>query len=311
MVSSSTDLAARKLRRRLRGASLQLASAIALLGVALFSACSQSGAAFLADNEASSDVTRGAGTGGWSGSGSINIESAAASAGAGGEAKPPSYANGSYSYLCGGSNAECMPGTGDCTPGGNPNMNPDAGATGSVRACQLIAENGKVTAQCVEAGTFNAGDACENAAHCSATLGCVNTMSGGTSGGICRPYCCDDVELCPRDSYCAPLRMAEAALKIPVCTPVKKCKVLDDSTCDNGQVCTIVRNDGTTSCVDPGTGTRDEACPCASGHVCSKITNTCRKLCHLGNDATDCEGGGTCQGGVMGYPEGIGTCTGY
>jgi hypothetical protein len=306
MVSSSTALTARKPRRHLRGASLQLAAAIGFVGATLLSSCAQfasDAGAVTNDDPRGSDI----GAGGRTGTGSGSIEGASAASGADGTMKPPSYANGSYSYLCGGSSAECMPGTGDCTPGGNPNMNSDAGTGESVRACQLTAENDKVTAQCAEAGTFKAGDPCENTAQCSAALGCVTT----TSGGICRPYCCDDVELCPTDTYCAPLQMAEAPLKIPVCTLVKKCKVLDDSICDNGQVCTIVRNDGTTSCVDPGPGRLDEACPCAGGYVCSKITNTCRKLCHIGNDTIDCEGGGTCQGGVMGYPQGIGTCTGY
>jgi hypothetical protein len=104
--------------------------------------------------------------------------------------------------------------------------------------------------------------------------------------------------------------MAEAAVKIPVCLPVQKCKPLEDQTCSSGQTCTIVRDDGTTSCVDPGDGARGEACPCAAGFVCSKVNNTCLKLCRIGKDATDC-GVGSCQGGVMAYPEGIGICVGY
>ena len=144
-------------------------------------------------------------------------------------------------------------------------------------------------------------------AHCANGLGCVTTASGG----ICRQYCCADVEACPEDSYCAPTMMAEAPIPIPVCTPVQKCSLLDDSSCKNGQVCTIVRDKGTTSCVDPGIGQRGEPCPCAAGYVCAKLTNTCLKLCHIGEDATDCEGGGACQGGVMGFPSGIGICVGY
>ena len=73
-------------------------------------------------------------------------------------------------------------------------------------------------------------------------------------------------------------------------------------------MCTIVRNDGTTSCVTPGTGKRGAKCPCAGGYVCAPATNSCVKLCRIGNDAADCEGGGACQGGVMVYPEGFGVC---
>jgi hypothetical protein len=289
----------------LRRASALLVPALVLLGAALLQSCANIEASGFAD---ATDI-RGNGAGGasgWSEPGATTAASAAATGGGGGVKQPP-YADGSYAYLCGGSNAECMPGTPDCTPGGNPNMNSDAGVIDNVRACQLTAESGELSAKCVESGTLNNGDPCQNAAYCSATLGCVVT---GTGANICRPYCCDDVEACPVDTYCAPTQMAEAPLKIPVCTPVKKCKLLDDSTCDPGQACTIVRSAGTTSCVEPGAGKRDEPCPCASGHVCSKITNACLKLCHIGNDATDCEGG-TCQGGVAGYPEGIGICVAF
>ena len=143
-------------------------------------------------------------------------------------------------------------------------------------------------------------------ADCGVGLACVATASSG----LCRPYCCGQVEECPIDTYCAPTAMAESAIEIPVCLPAYKCKVLDEATCPTGQTCTIVRDDGTTSCVEVGEGVRGDACPCAPGHVCSKFTNTCLKLCHIGNDAEDC-GAGSCQGGVMAYPEGIGICAGY
>ena len=78
----------------------------------------------------------------------------------------------------------------------------------------------------------------------------------------------------------------------------------------NGQTCTIVRDDGTTSCLDPGQGTTDEICPCAAGYYCSPTSNTCLKLCHTINpDPQECGPNGGCQGGVDGpYPEGFGTC---
>jgi hypothetical protein len=256
-------------------------------------------------NGASGDQT-GAGEGGFYGAAG-NGSAASGSVGAGGGVPAPPYYNGSYSYLCGGSGAPCTPGTSDCTPGGNPNMSGSSSSGGSIIACQLVSVDSKVTAQCNPVGLYGVGDPCEKVDHCGAGLGCVTN----TGGGVCREYCCGDVEDCPSDTYCATVRMTEAAEKVPVCIPVTKCTLLDNSICKNGQVCTIVRDDGTTSCIDEGPGQLGQGCPCADGYVCSKINNTCLKLCHVGNDAVDCAGGGTCQSGVSGYPEGIGICVGF
>ncbi|MFS8069869.1 MAG: hypothetical protein ACMG6S_26185 [Byssovorax sp.] len=172
--------------------------------------------------------------------------------------------------------------------------------------CKLSSVNGEASTTCTVPGDLVSGNPCQTVADCGVGLACVATASGG----LCRPYCCGQVEECPTDTYCAPTAMAESAVKIPVCLPAYKCKVLDETTCPTGQTCTIVRDDGTTSCVEVGEGVRGDACPCAPGHVCSKFTNTCLKLCHIGNDAADC-GAGSCQGGVMAYPDGIGICAGY
>ncbi|MFO0756603.1 MAG: hypothetical protein U0359_08940 [Byssovorax sp.] len=297
-----------------RGAVI-VASLAALAGSGCGLAVSAGGLSPVTDGtggDSSASATASGGVGG-AGGGSMGV-GGNTSTGAGGASDSTPYLNGSYSYLCGGSNPACVPGTEDCTPGGDPGTGSgssgasSSGSSGNgapMIACQLDDEGGKAVAFCGQAGEFAAGDPCETSAHCGAGLACVSTPSGG----VCRAYCCDKLEDCDPDTYCAPRDMAGGSVKIPVCVPVKKCQPLDDSTCDMGQTCTVVRDDGTTSCVDLGAGTRGEGCPCASGYVCSKVNNTCLKLCHLGNDA-DCMGG-TCQGGVMGYPEGIGICVGY
>ena len=207
-----------------------------------------------------------------------------------------------YSVYCGGDSAECTPGTSECTPGGNPNMSSGSGE--SLIACQLTALGGEVTATCNAVGTSHAGDPCRSVSHCAAGLGCANTKNVG----ICRRYCCDDAEACPSNTYCALQPMTEAPDdKIPVCAPVTNCTLLDNYGCAANEACTIVRKDGTTSCVTPGPGKRDEPCPCAAGYVCAPATNTCVKLCHTGKDDVDCAGG-FCQGGVKLYPEGVGIC---
>ncbi len=96
---------------------------------------------------------------------------------------------------------------------------------------------------------------------------------------------------------------------IPVCTPTTPCAVLMKmGTCPNGEVCTIVRADGTTSCVTKGDGTLCQPCPCDDGYVCS-ATGICQKLCHTA-ETDECGTGSTCQGGSSKYPQGIGICVG-
>lgn len=210
-----------------------------------------------------------------------------------------------FGYMCGGSAAECVPGSdsSQCAPGGPGSMGGSTADAGAKLTCQLIPSGDHATADCGLAGSAGADDPCTTAADCKAGLGCGAT----TITGICRPYCCGDPELCPTKTYCTPTAMAEADVDVPLCVPVKPCDLLGDSNvCGDGEACTIVRADGTTSCVVPGTGTEGEACPCAAGHVCSNVTGTCLKLCHL--DGDECGPTGTCQGGTLPYPDNIGFC---
>ncbi|APR83301.1 Hypothetical protein A7982_08650 [Minicystis rosea] len=209
----------------------------------------------------------------------------------------------SYAYLCGGSQATCSPdpGSSDCAPGGNPNMGGAGPDAGSKLTCHLVVDAEHVVAQCGLSGDSGAGDPCNKATDCQAGHGCSATPVTG----ICRQYCCGEPELCPQDSYCTPTTIADGDAQVPLCMPVTPCELLSDAVwCKNGQACAIVRNDGTTSCIDPGYGQDGDGCPCAAGYTCSS-SGTCLKLCHV--DGDDC-GAGTCQGGTLPYPTGIGYC---
>ncbi|MEQ9320154.1 MAG: hypothetical protein RIF41_13400, partial [Polyangiaceae bacterium] len=85
------------------------------------------------------------------------------------------------------------------------------------------------------------------------------------------------------------------------------CTLLDPSSCPDGQTCTIVRVDGTTSCVVPGTGMAGDPCKCAADHVCNTKKNECLKLCKLG-DPGDCPPTHICQAGGAIYPQDFGIC---
>lgn len=260
---------------------------------------------FLADtNEGGASGTGGAGFGGGNGVTITGTTNATSGAGGGSSSgKPASPLD--FGYMCGGSQASCEPGpdSSECAPGGTGNMGGASPDAGSKLTCQLVADGDHAAAKCGLAGGANDGDPCHAATDCKAGLGCAATAVTG----VCRQYCCGDPELCPSMTYCQPTAMAEAtAVQVPLCVPVTPCALLDDAAyCPAGQVCSIVRNDGTTSCVQPGAGHDGDACPCAAGFMCSNATGTCVKLCHL--DGDDCENG-TCQGGTLPYPAGIGFC---
>lgn len=215
-----------------------------------------------------------------------------------------------FAYLCGDG----------CTPGGEPtecSSDGDAGTgtgtglpAGQTLHCQLVLDDGDAIPSCRPAGRFEAGGPCHSGADCAAGLGCV---AADGEGGVCRQYCCGHVESCAAGTYCDERPMAEsvvasAPVPIPVCVPAMNCELLNDSVCPTGLTCTIVREDGTTSCVVPGEGRTGEQCPCAPGFVCSMLTNQCKQLCRIDSRAQDCGAGAKCQGGSAIYPAGFGVC---
>ena len=200
-----------------------------------------------------------------------------------------------------------------------------SGGTGGFieTSCQVVADGDTATSVCAPAGAGLSNDACRSSSDCAPGLGCVSTKSSDGTGpdvSLCRPYCCGDLEACfPNDgtdpggepvTFCTPRPMSEnPARTIPVCLPVTSCVVFDQASCPSDQTCTVVRTSGATSCVDKGTGAQCEACPCASGFMCSP-TGVCLELCHTsGNDTDECNGG-VCQGGVSNLPVGVGQCVG-
>lgn len=216
---------------------------------------------------------------------------------------PPNPApdgNTSYTQLCGDG---CM--SSESALGCTVAMNPDGSPLVS---CQIVPTENGASAQCLKPGSFQTGDPCTRASDCAPGLGCALT---GSSVGSCRPYCCGAVEACPEDTYCAPAPMADdtmnaAPLAIPVCIPATECTLLDDTSCTEGLTCTLVREDGTTSCVEPGAGLLDDPCPCAAGYLCVAAFKKCLALCHTGG--SDCPDGMFCQGGADSFPDGIGVC---
>lgn len=201
---------------------------------------------------------------------------------------------------------------GECSIHESPNT--CAPQNGGEQACGLANEGKTVVAQCMPVGAFNEGEVCMTQGDCGAGLGCAVDPNGNA---LCRSYCCGDAELCPKNTFCDAQMMklgdaSPSSAAMPVCIPASNCELLNDvDSCDPGLTCTIVRQDGTTSCVVPGAGKLNEACPCAAGFICSKLLGTCLKLCRIGQDNIDCGPNASCQAGSNAYyPAGIGTCVG-
>lgn len=286
---------------------LRSKASLAALALALVTAWAPSGCSFSADLSAASGEKGGgesvpppAGGGGGEGGQAGGSDVALSASGGGAEAAP------GFSDLCG-SGLPCQPGGLQCPAR---NVGPEAPADG----CYLAPDgSGGVEASCAPAGTRLAEEPCATSTDCLPDHGCVAT----STGGVCRPYCCGDVEACPENTFCALRPVFEDAQgnppsRVPVCSPIAPCEPLAAKTgCPEGQACTVLRADGTAGCTEAGAGTRGEPCPCAEGFVCSKSANTCKQLCHLDakEDLAECPEGSFCLGGGEGYPEGIGVCS--
>jgi hypothetical protein len=223
--------------------------------------------------------------------------------------------------LCGDDEAPCDPDDASAClaaqQSGSDAQTPGADA-GMLMSCQVRATLAGQQAVCAPAGTGTSGDPCVSGANCAPGFACVE--AAGTAQ--CRRYCCNDSESCETGTYCTKrsLRLdAKAVLSpvtVPVCVKAVACLPLEPYPCPEGTTCqcpadtacTVVRADGTTDCVPPGTGVEGENCPCAAGYVCSQGTNTCLKICKLRLDEPQCSDG-LCQSSKS-LPDGYGLCVG-
>jgi hypothetical protein len=178
--------------------------------------------------------------------------------------------------------------------------------------CYVVrSEQNQPAAVCAPSGPGTNGTPCTRSMDCAPGHGCVGAAA---EASLCRRFCCTGIQACEEEkTYCAerPLREADAPanaepLMVPVCVLGGDC-VLSDPKCPEGTACTVVRADGTTACVPPGTGEAGDPCPCAEGFVCSEASQTCLKLCQTTLNGAACSQG-HCQSSPA-LPEGFGVCT--
>jgi hypothetical protein len=186
-----------------------------------------------------------------------------------------------------------------------------------VQGCYLKPATIGVVTECAPVGPGAEGSACSDSHECGPQLACVEV----DQQAACRRITCFLPPDCLKGTYYqeAPLRVngrTRFDLNVPACLPTDNCTLLDPvNHCPSGKVCTVVGNDGDTTCLVPGSAKVGEGCEtsaCAEGLLCSKFSNQCVKICHVGSadsGSSECPSS-TCQGGNRSLPDGFGICIG-
>jgi len=182
-------------------------------------------------------------------------------------------------------------------------------------ACRIIKRNNRSIAACAPSGKVSESEFCSSDDECAPGLTCVGAL------GRCLRFCCKEwtATTTTPDAgggthYCTPRPLtARPSEKVPVWVKLDNCTLLDDALqCLEGTTCTVVTNDGRTTCVPAGTGIDYDSCaeePCNRGYACLGTSERlCRKLCKIA-DATGCPSGAYCQR-LPTIPDGYGICTG-
>lgn len=193
--------------------------------------------------------------------------------------------------------AQCTTQRAPSTDAGTSNTTDGAAGVPSTVACHVVsASNGAVPAPaCLVAGPGHDGDQCLKPTDCAAGFECVG------SPGQCRHYCCDGT--CGKAQFCDIQTVADVgSLKVPVCAPVRSCKLLSQMGCGQGETCAVVNaDDGTTSCVATGPAQVGQSCEvahCGEHLTCLGQTGSrrCYQLCDK-TASTPCSvGGEKCKG---------------
>lgn len=181
-------------------------------------------------------------------------------------------------------------------------------------ACRVVRIDNKITSACAPAGKAGENDLCASDDICGPGLACVGDDPGV---GRCLRYCCKEAVSPSTKSgthYCTSRRLAARTEdRVPVWVKLDNCTLLEDELqCPKGTACTVVTNDGKTTCVPRGTGrdgARCEVDACDRGYVCMGSTERrCRKVCVTGPKGSGgCADAGVCQA-LPTMPSGYGIC---
>ncbi|MGH7327123.1 MAG: hypothetical protein ACREJX_02110 [Polyangiaceae bacterium] len=223
--------------------------------------------------------------------------------------------------LCGGTKASCVPDGEDSMSSGCGDTGGtivDAGGSGtgdydaSTISCHVVAtpDDGgyDLAPTCTASSGGHNGASCTASSDCASGFECV----GHEGQATCRKYCCDTD--CNDGTFCdIQYEASDNKVKVPVCEAVRSCQLLGSpSQCNADETCTVVDENGTTSCVATGPATAGESCDtvhCAADLVCLGDLNArkCYALCST--SAADCASGLTCMSSAPLFREpAVGVC---
>lgn len=207
-----------------------------------------------------------------------------------------------------GGNPLCLVSAASCNPDSARSCASDGGST-SCRIQKGPKADSPPAPVCEAAGAGTDGAACGAGADCAPGFECVGgtvSIGSGPGGapGICRQYCCAGDCTMARagnggGTFCDFAEHLPASFLVPVCVPVKPCELLKGYTCEAGETCTVVSDDGVRSCVAVGKAAAGDSCDqerCQVDLVCrgKPGARRCLHLCKLGG-ANTCPKGGMCQ----------------
>lgn len=200
--------------------------------------------------------------------------------------------------------------SGGANGAGGDDAGADGGATTAIvtEACRVRLDTSSAPKPvCVANGEGKEGAQCLVATDCAAGYECVG------SPGQCRHYCCSASACASGQQFCDIQTVAEiGSLRVPVCMPVRSCKLLATDGCSVGEQCEVVDDQGTTSCVAVGPLHAGDSCEtnhCGEHLTCLGVPGSrkCYTLCDT--QQNDCSTGETCKSGAPLFKDSeIGVC---
>ena len=204
------------------------------------------------------------------------------------------------------------------SPAPNATMNEQDGGVyaANITACRVRTKDGNPQTVCMQASLAQDGSGCNSGSECGNGYECVPDQGVPGKLGVCRHYCCDGPGACANNRFCdvrAPVEQPQTP--IPVCMPVQGCRLLHTpSDCQADETCSIVTDDGVTSCVPIGPRQVGEDCEtdhCARGLACLGATGlrTCYQLCEKTGTENQCPPDEKCSGSAPRFKDpNIGYC---
>lgn len=166
----------------------------------------------------------------------------------------------------------------------------DAAQKRAITGCRLAPDESEAVPQCLPANPAGLdGASCQSGEDCAPGFDCVE----GMKGPICRRYCCSgscegSLSQTGGQTFCDVKHLVDGDRIAPVCMPLKRCKLLDETSCAGDETCAITET-GMAGCVAIGEAKEGASCEaehCASGQTClgAPGSRKCYQLCRVGDD---------------------------